>query len=267
MSAARPTHARGFSLLEVMIALVILAMSLTVILSGNVSAIASVERMEGMTQATLLARGKMLDIERELNKEGFKMDSEERDGDFKEQKHPEIKWTAKIHPIKVQTEKLMEMAESFTGLAGGDGKGDGKGGLAAAAGAAAGAAGAGAAGGMGGGMGDITQLLAPLVTPVAQGISDNMRLVQLEVSWPEGKYRSSFKVSAIVTSRALKQSNPQALPGQAGVSGMQGVVPTGLPGAMPGGMMPGGMPPGGMMPGGMMPGGMMPGGLPPGMPH
>lgn len=220
----------GFSLLEVMVALAILALSLGVILNGNVNAIASVERIEGMSQATLLARGKMLDLERELNKEGFSVDDEERDGDFSDQKHPEIKWVAKVKVIKVQTERLMTMASE---MAAGIGGGDSTGGSAGAAGAAAGAMGA-----LGG---DLTQLLAPLVTPVAQGISQNMRLVVLEVSWPEGKKaRGSFVVSAIVTSKALKQSvQPPA--GANGVPGIPGLTGSNAPILAPG-MMPPGFP-------------------------
>jgi general secretion pathway protein I len=213
---------RGFSLLEVMVALAILALSLGVILSGNVNAIASVERIEGMTHATLLARGKMLDLERELNKEGFAADDEERDGDFADEKHPEIKWKANVKVIKVQTDRLMEMAQGMAG-GGADGSGGplsgllggGQGGSAPPAGGAAGGAGA------GGMLGDLGQLISPLITPVAQTISQNMRLVILDVSWPEGKkYRGSFQVTAIVTSKALKQSVQQ--PGVPGVSGPVG---------------------------------------------
>ncbi|MCC6806852.1 MAG: prepilin-type N-terminal cleavage/methylation domain-containing protein [Deltaproteobacteria bacterium] len=216
----------GFSLLEVMVALAILALSLGVIMSGNVNAIASVERIEGMTHATLLARAKMLDLERELNKEGFSIDDEDRDGDFSEQKHPEIKWRAQVKVIKVQTDRIMEMAGSLTEAMGGG----------SAAGGAPGGPGGAAAGLLGGGMGDLTQLMAPLITPVAQGIGQNMRLVILDVSWPEGKkYRGSFAVTAIVTSKALKQSvqAPSGATGAQGTSGIPGLTGIKAPPPLP----------------------------------
>jgi len=211
-------RARGFSLLEVMIALAILALSLGVLLSANVSAIASVQRIEGMTAATLLARGKMLDLERQLNKEGFKADEEERDGEFEDEGHAEIKWVAKILPIKVQSDKIMEMAGSFAGL--GDDKSKSGSGNPSPVPSPGGA-----------GAADPLGFLGPLIAPVAQSISDNMRLVSLEVSWPEGKYRGKFTVNAIITSRALKQVNQQAqAPGGSGLTGLIPSAPQPLPG-------------------------------------
>lgn len=67
MSALR----RGFTLLEVMVAVAILGLGLTVILSSQAGLFASVQRVQNETFATNLARCKMSEIEIELLEEGY----------------------------------------------------------------------------------------------------------------------------------------------------------------------------------------------------
>ncbi|MEM6734211.1 MAG: prepilin-type N-terminal cleavage/methylation domain-containing protein, partial [Myxococcota bacterium] len=62
---------RGFTLLEVMIALLILAVSLAVLLQAQAGSLANSSRARDMTVATLLARSKMIDIEQVVFDEGF----------------------------------------------------------------------------------------------------------------------------------------------------------------------------------------------------
>lgn len=219
-------RARGFTLIEVMVALVILALSLTVLLQGNVASMAAVERIDGMTNATLLGRLKMQEIERELLKKGFKTDTEETEGDFEEFSHPDIQWKARVDPVKVQLEKLTEMATAFGGDAGG--AADAKDKLPQGA----------------QNFGDNPlAMLQPMLTPIAQGISQNLRMVQLEISWPEGtKRRGKFMLTSMVTSRQMQTANPAAAgPGGAsGPLGASGAVP-GLPPGMPNPLIPGGL--------------------------
>ncbi|MBI2340435.1 MAG: prepilin-type N-terminal cleavage/methylation domain-containing protein [Deltaproteobacteria bacterium] len=59
----------GFSLLEILIAVAILAASFTALLASQGSSFLSMERAERMTRATLLARQKMTEIEMELEKD------------------------------------------------------------------------------------------------------------------------------------------------------------------------------------------------------
>ncbi len=236
---------RGFTLIEVMVALAILAMSLGVLLQANVQTIASVDRIDGMTQATLLARSKLLDIERKLYKDGFTTNTELSDGKFEEEGHPEIQWKVMISPVKVQTEKLMDLASQFAGM-GGSGGGSGGGG---SGGSSAPPKGGKSSGGGGSDTIDTSNpmaMLQPMLDPIATGISQNLRLVKLDVSWPEGvKRRGSFSVVDMVTSKALQQSAQQATgqqagapvvpqPGQPGSTG--GAV--GVPGAPPAGVTP-----------------------------
>lgn len=212
---------RGFTLIEVMVALAILALSMGVLLQGNVMSIAAVERIDGMTRATLLGRLKMQELERDLLKKGFKTDVEELDGDFDDLGHGDIKWKARIDPVKVQLEKLTEMANTFGG--GADAAKDKL-----------------PAGASGFGSGDPLAMLQPILQPIANGISQNLRLVQLEVSWPEGKKRGKFEVVAMVTSKAMQTSMPTAGIGPSGATGPipgapSGVVPPSQPG-LPGGL-------------------------------
>jgi general secretion pathway protein I len=73
MSAAtRPSGARaGFTLLEVMVAVAILAIALTAILSSEVGALRVGNRARRTNVATLLARCKMAEIEEQVANEGL----------------------------------------------------------------------------------------------------------------------------------------------------------------------------------------------------
>ncbi|MFL5410893.1 MAG: prepilin-type N-terminal cleavage/methylation domain-containing protein, partial [Myxococcales bacterium] len=62
---------RGFTLLEVMISLAILAVALVALSGLNGGAVQMQAYARRATQATLLLRGKMSDIEEQLQKEGF----------------------------------------------------------------------------------------------------------------------------------------------------------------------------------------------------
>ena len=62
---------RGFTLLEVMISLAILAVSLVAISGLNGGAVAMEAYSRRATEATLLLRAKMTDIEDQLHKDGF----------------------------------------------------------------------------------------------------------------------------------------------------------------------------------------------------
>jgi len=62
---------RGFTLLEVMVAIAILGLGLTMILSSQAGLFASAKRGQSLTVATNLARCKMTEVELELLKTGY----------------------------------------------------------------------------------------------------------------------------------------------------------------------------------------------------
>jgi general secretion pathway protein I len=70
MKHARP-HSAGFTLLEVMVAVAILGLGLTAILSAQANAFAASAHARDVSEATGLLRCKMLEVEEGLAREGF----------------------------------------------------------------------------------------------------------------------------------------------------------------------------------------------------
>lgn len=88
---------RGFTLLEVMVALAILAVSLVSILGINGGTVRSHSYAKRLTIATMLARSKMVDIETHFFHEGFTSRFDQTmQGDFSEEGWRDFKWKAEI---------------------------------------------------------------------------------------------------------------------------------------------------------------------------
>jgi general secretion pathway protein I len=120
---------RGFTLLEVMLALALLGVSLTVLIKSAAGSIFGAEESHMMGVATDLARGKMYDIEEILLKDGFS-DTDQSQTDwkgFEEEGWPNIYY--KFEVIQVQFpnwDDLQAMAQGKTkamGSAAGSGLG------------------------------------------------------------------------------------------------------------------------------------------------
>lgn len=99
---------RGFTLLEVMVAIGILALSLTAMAAINANSFEASNYARGVTVATLLARSKMLDIEQELQKDGFGDDEKTFDGDFSEEGFQTVTWRAVARPVEIDVTPLIE---------------------------------------------------------------------------------------------------------------------------------------------------------------
>jgi len=259
---------RGFTLLEVVVAMAILGLALLAIFDLNAGAIASHAYAKRLTVATMLARSKMTDLEQELYDKGFDADDREVTGDFRAEGWDAFTWKAQIlapRTTEVSPDKLIEALFNLP-----PGK-DGVAGLAALLG-----------GGRDGGVGasasqlqDLAKLLPqtqsgptsglPPGATAASGLSalgpfaglaqtqmqqlltqiqKSVREIHLTISWKEGtKVESVDFVNDLFSLRQGSDRNgTPGAPLSAAATGTPGVP--GVPGALPTGQL--GLPPGGI---------------------
>lgn len=174
----RQAMAKGFTLLEVMIALAILGMSLTIISHSQQNSVRAANRAKWMSVAAMLARYKMSEVEDQLYEEGFTEFTEEDSGDFEEEGFGRFSYTVTIDKVELPTGVD---AEGLTGDLGGAGEGSdnesGQGGLAA----------------MGG------QMLMQQFEMIRNVLEQSIRRVQLRVFWPEGSQTREVTVVGYFT--------------------------------------------------------------------
>lgn len=217
---------RGFTLLEVMVAMSILAMSLVAAFDVVGGALRNHERTRHLELATMLARGKLAEVEARFEEDGFRDFDETDEGTFDEEGHPEVSWAIKT--IKPQMDLGAEgVVKALTGADGGlEGLlGMTQGG---AAGQGSGSGGAGAAGVSPVAGAALAAIQAQLVS-LGEEIKKGVRELRLTVSWKEGASEESFTV---VTHLVVLVPGSQAPAPDAALPSGQALP--GLPGNLPG---------------------------------
>jgi general secretion pathway protein I len=106
---------RGFSLLEVMVAMTILAGALTWIVVGMARNISAENHAKLMTTATFLARSKMNDLEDELYEKGFGEFEKEQTGNFEDKGFQRFSWRVIVDKVELPT---TDQVQSMLGKAG-----------------------------------------------------------------------------------------------------------------------------------------------------
>jgi general secretion pathway protein I len=221
----------GFTLLEVMISLAILAVSLVAISGLTGGAVAMEAYSRRATEATLLLRAKMNDLEDQLHKDGFSDFDDDKRGTFDEEGAPGFAWRAEILKPDVQLDPaqllgMLGLGPSTAGSASSSGNRlpDG---MAAATTALAG--------------GPMAGMLQGQATGFLETIKKSVREVRVTVSWKDGKDERSVSASQEIVilpesvgkaGQVQAQPPPQpGVPGQPGTPGQPGLP--GQPGQLP----------------------------------
>jgi general secretion pathway protein I len=215
--------ARGFTLLEVMISLAILAVSLVAISGLNGGAVAMESYARRATEATLLLRGKMNDIEEQLQKDGFSDFDDEKHGNFDDEGATGFAWRAEILKPDVQLDSAQLL--NLLGLGGTASTSSSTASSPLAQGLAAAASALGSskmpAGTGGAATAAAAGPFAGLLQTQAQGFLETLkrsvREVRVTVTWQDGKDERSVSASqeVVILPESVgktEQPQPQAQP-------------------------------------------------------
>jgi general secretion pathway protein I len=178
---ARPAR-RGFTLLEVMVALAILAGSVLAISEVVGGALRNQVRARELDVATLLARAKMVEVQAQLERKGFRDFDENDEGTFEAEGHPEVRWKLDVLRPSIELgpdavlaaltggktlQELLPSPEQAPQLAPLQGM--------------------------------LTSTVQTALTGIGEKLKKGLREVRLTVSWGKGKVGESFEVVTHVT--------------------------------------------------------------------
>lgn len=181
--ACRPGQAarslRGYTLMEVLVALSILATGLTILLGTQASSARMSEQANQMALAALLARSKMIDIEYELVTDGFSEMTENASGDFRDEGFREIEWDATIEVIEITPDAQEDFNTTVYEQLFGDGESGGS-----LSGSTA--------------VSSFLPMILAQIPPIINDMATRSRKVTLTISWPDGRGELTLTVQQYV---------------------------------------------------------------------
>jgi type II secretory pathway pseudopilin PulG len=243
---SRWTRQRGATLLEVMVALGIVATAYVALIGTQSASVRLSTYGKQVTVAAFLAQAKMEEWEQKLEKEGFP-DMDEKEGDdFDELGYPHFQWEIQIKKVELPVGAAFEQLLSAFG--GGEEAADAQGGVQNMLGQLGGAEGllSGQLGelaksklGGGGGMAGLLNpdMLRGSVESLTQMLEEAIREVTLVVSWGEGEDEQLTVTTHLVrvprapAAAGTGQTAPAGTKMDAGRT--QTTVPGGPPGVTP----------------------------------
>jgi general secretion pathway protein I len=172
---------RGFSLLEVMVAIAIMAISLVVIVRITSMNVRAAAHSRLVTTATFLARSKLAAVEDDIITLGYTDSDQEDAGDFGDEGYPKVRWESLVERVELPTD-IAAQAQQAAGEKTQEAQtGPSSNPLAAMSGM------------MGG-------FMSSLIEPVRIGLQESVRRVTVRVKWDEiGRDEQSFEVVTYMT--------------------------------------------------------------------
>lgn len=258
-SLLRPARHRGFTLIEVLVAVAILGLGLTAILTAQAGTFASVGHAKALSQSSGLMRCKMSELEEDLRTNGFDLQDVEDSGpccDGADNLGMTCTWRVERPTFPEPRYGDLNLDASLD-IGPGSGKaGGGKGGLADALGSLSPSKAelpqtgsvsdvAGALADSGGGIADgATQMMMSIVYPEIQQIfQSGTRRITVTITWNEGRVPFTSEVVQWVTNARAAGVVSNIPTEDVDDPTTQGSTGAGAPGGRsPGGMNPGGNP-------------------------
>ena len=169
------SRAGGFSLLEVMVSLAILAMSLVVLSRVVTTHVSAANHSRLTTAATFLARTRISMMEQSLLEYGFaEMDGEDT-GDFAQEGFPGFRWYTNVERIELPADSTQKVQQASSKATQSNNPMEMLSGF------------------MGG-------FMSTLMEPIRLGLQESVRKLTVKVKWNEaGKLEQSFEVVNFMT--------------------------------------------------------------------
>lgn len=92
---------RGFTLLEVLVAVAILSLSLTSLLGSQMAALRATDHARQLSSVAFLAEAQLVEIEWELKQDGWGLDDQTFDGDFSDEGWPDVTYVCVVDLIEM----------------------------------------------------------------------------------------------------------------------------------------------------------------------
>lgn len=178
----------GFTLMEVMLALAILGMSLSVLIRSQQLSVRAANRSKLMSVAVMLARYTMVEVEDKLFEDGFSDFDQEETGDYEEEGFKRYSFKLKVDKVELPTNVNADSLSSMFG-----GSGDSSGDSSSSSSSSASGASSSPVKSMG------ATMLSKQFELVRNVLEQAIRRVQVKVEWKEGKLTRSVAVVGYFT--------------------------------------------------------------------
>ena len=181
----------GFTLIEVMLALAILAIALVGMMAETASNIRATQEVSMRSVVIDLLRYKMYDIEAKLMEDGFQDLDQSSDGDFSDQGWPDIEWESEVE--KVEIPALSALQSRQEAAAGAEGQ------EADLTGSPLADMMAGFSGGLGSGGAESASFITSQFEMLTRVLESSIRKVTLTAKWKVGVEEQEMLVAAYFT--------------------------------------------------------------------